>query len=342
LRCCGLDLTIIFTGQHELAPADFGLSEFECRFLRCPGQPDPQEHVAQLVRALKAPFDGAPDLVVVQGDTSSALAGAIAAFRAGIAVAHVEAGLRTHDRLPWPEEQFRTSIDAGAALLFAPTRLAAANLRAERVSGEIHVTGNTAVDATREAMRQLPAPPLRDGGQFRMLVTCHRRESWNEGMGSIAQALSELAAQAIVSIDVVLHPNPFVAERMQRLLGRVRSVRLLAPCSHSELLSRMQNADLVLSDSGGIQEETPTLGVPLLILRDKTERPEGVAAGVSRLVGTSPGRIVSEVRSLIDNPAELAKMSRPCAPYGDGRAAEHISRIISRWLAERRLTQRTA
>jgi UDP-N-acetylglucosamine 2-epimerase (non-hydrolysing) len=129
---------------------------------------------------------------------------------------------------------------------------------------------------------------------------------------------------------------------MRDLLGRVRGIRLLEACGHVQLLSRVRNADLVLSDSGGVQEETPTLGVPLLILRDKTERPEGVTAGASRLIGTSAGRIISEVQALIDNPAQLARMSRPCAPFGDGRAAERIAAINSRWLAERSLTRRTA
>jgi len=293
------------------------------------------------VQALRPALDGEPDLIIVQGDTSSALAGAIAGFRADVPVAHVEAGLRTHDRLPWPEEQFRTSIDAVATLLFAPTRLAAANLRAEKVGGEIHVTGNTAVDATLDALRQLPPPCLRDGGEFRILVTCHRRESWNGGLTSIAQALTEICSTGSVRVDVVAHPNPFVRERMESLLRGVPRIRLLDPCDHVTLLSRVRDADLVLSDSGGIQEETPTLGVPLLILRDKTERPEGVMAGVSRLIGTAPGRIVAEVRRLMENPAERAKMSRQCAPFGDGRAAERIAAIISRWLVERRLTRRT-
>jgi UDP-N-acetylglucosamine 2-epimerase (non-hydrolysing) len=172
-------------------------------------------------------------------------------------------------------------------------------------------------------MRQLPAPSLRDSGQFRILATCHRRESWSEGLGSIAQALSAIATRGSVSIDVVLHPNPFVADRMRDLLGRVRGIRLLDPCGHVELLSRLRGADLVLSDSGGVQEETPTLGVPLLILRDKTERPEGVTAGASRLVGTSARRIVSEVQALMDDPAQLARMSLRFWLIGQGRGFVH-------------------
>jgi len=283
-----------------------------------------------------------PDLVVVQGDTSSALGAALAGFTAGIPVAHVEAGLRTHDpSLPWPEEEYRTAIDADADLLFAPTELAAANLRAEKVGGEIHVTGNSGIDALLGTVSRLPPPSLRDSRVRRLLVTCHRRESWHDGLGSIAAALAELAGQG-VEADFILHPNPFVATSMRRLLAGVRGVRLIDPCGHEELLLRMRDADLVLSDSGGIQEEAPALGVALLILRGKTERPEGIAAGSSRLVGTDRGRIVSEVRRLLDDPAALAAMSRPVLPFGDGRAGPRIASIIMSWLQQRSLTRQLA
>ena len=283
-----------------------------------------------------------PDLLVVQGDTSSALGAALAGFTAGIPVAHVEAGLRTHDpSLPWPEEEYRTAIDADADLLFAPTELAAANLRAEKVGGEIHVTGNSGIDALLGTVSRLPPPSLRDSRVRRLLVTCHRRESWQDGLGSIAAALAELAGQG-VEADFILHPNPFVATSMRRLLNGVRGVRLIDPCGHEELLLRMRDADLVLSDSGGIQEEAPALGVALLILRGKTERPEGIAAGSSRLVGTDRGRIVAEVRRLLDDPAALAAMSRPVLPFGDGRAGPRIASIIMSWLQQRSLTRQLA
>jgi len=283
-----------------------------------------------------------PDLLVVQGDTSSALGAALAGFTAGIPVAHVEAGLRTHDpSLPWPEEEYRTAIDADADLLFAPTELAAANLRAEKVGGEIHVTGNSGIDALLGTVSRLPPPSLRDSRVRRLLVTCHRRESWQDGLGSIAAALAELAGQG-VEADFILHPNPFVATSMRRLLNGVRGVRLIDPCGHEELLLRMRDADLVLSDSGGIQEEAPALGVALLILRGKTERPEGIATGNSRLVGTDRGRIVAEVRRLLDDPAALAAMSRPVLPFGDGRAGPRIASIIMSWLQQRSLTRQLA
>lgn len=250
--------------------------------------------------------------------------------------AHVEAGLRTHDpALPWPEEEYRTAIDAHAELLFAPTTIAADNLRAEEVPGEIHITGNTGIDALLAAEKTLPTPSLRQSASPRLLVTCHRRESWREGIDSIAAAAAELARVDGVEIAVVLHPNPHLARHTRQLLTGCQGVLLLEPCSHGELLGRMLGADIVLSDSGGIQEEAPALGVPLLVLRDKTERPEGIASGCARLIGTSSERIVGEVRRLLSDREALASMSRRAFPYGDGRAAPRIARIIEDWLQRR-------
>lgn len=282
-----------------------------------------------------------PGLVVVQGDTSSALGGALAAFAAGVAVAHVEAGLRTHDfLLPWPEEEYRTAIDAGAELLFAPTELAAGNLRAEQAPGKIHVTGNTSIDAVLEAEAGLPPVAKGSSGLLRLLVTCHRRESWGDGLASIAAALAEFAADGTTQVDVVLHPNHYVADRMRGLLASAHGIALLAPCGHRELIQRMRDADLILSDSGGIQEEAPALGVPLLVLREKTERPEGIAAGTSLLVGTDRARIVAEARRLLGDPAARAAMSRRVYPFGDGQAAKRIAAIIADWIEQRSLTRR--
>ena len=276
----------------------------------------------------------APSLLVVQGGTSSALGAALAGFTALVPVAHVEAGLRTHDpALPWPEEEYRTAIDAQSDLLFAPTETSAENLRSERVLGEIHVTGSTAIDAVLAAAADLPQPAARQGTKPSILVTCHRRESWGAGLQSIAAAVVELARTA--EIQFVLHPNLHVAGKMRNLLSGPPGVSLLEPCGHRDLLARMRGVDLVLSDSGGIQEEAPTLGVPLLVLRQKTERPEGIAAGCARMVGTSTDRIVSETRRLLGDPAALATMRRPTFPYGDGHAAPRIAGIIEDWLKRR-------
>lgn len=285
-----------------------------------------------------------PDMLIVQGDTSSALGGALAASIAGVPLAHVEAGLRTHDPLlPWPEEEYRTAIDAEAELLFAPTELAAANLRSEQVHGQIDVTGNTSIDAVLEAVSRLPSrAPRGRHDLLNVVVTCHRRESWRDGLRSIAAAVAELAGDNAAHFTLVLPPNPYVAARMRMLLADVPGVSLVEPCTHDELLRLIRSSELVLSDSGGIQEEAPALGVPLLVLRGKTERPEGIAAGTARLVGTDRARIVAETRRLLDDPRERAAMSRQLFPFGDGRAAPRIADVIIGWLEEQSSERRLA
>ena len=324
--------SLVVTGQHpNLELADFGLAGFASEHLGCAGEKDPHRHVRAVTAALLPQLADSPALLVVRGYPSRAWGGAGAGYRGGGPIAHVEAGLRTHDpALPWPEEEYRTAIDADAALLFAPTSVSADNLRAEKVRGAIHVTGNTAIDAVLAAEAQLPPPAARHGKEPLILITCHRRESWGEGLASIAAAVAELAE--VARIELVLHPNPHVAGEMRRLLAGRAGVSLLEPCGHRELLRRMRDADLVLSDSGGVQEEAPALGVPLLVLRDKTERPEGIEAGCARLVGTAAGRIVGEARRLLGDPAALAAMRRRTFPYGDGLAAPRIAAIIGDWL----------
>ena len=325
----------MLTGQHpELDPHEFGLGAFATTRLDCLGEEDPHAHVREVTAALLPLLRPRPDLLVVQGDTSSALGAALAAFTTGVPVAHVEAGLRTHDpSLPWPEEEYRTAIDARADLLFAPTATAGANLRAERVAGQIHVTGNSGIDSLLAAERRLPRPKLHDRRVPRLLVTCHRRESWGDGLKSIAAALVELAGDA--RIDVVLHPNRHVASLLRSLLGSVPEISLVEPCTHAELVRRMRDADLILSDSGGIQEEAPALGTPLLVLREKTERPEVIATGNARLVGTTSAAIIAEARRLLRDPVARAAMSQPAFPYGEGHAGRRIAAIIEQWLAER-------
>ena len=324
---------VVFTGQQALDSSAFGLERFPNLRLGCSGQENPHLHVRAVTEALLPLLSCAPGMLVVQGDTSSALGGAFAGFTAGVSVAHVEAGLRSHDRaLPWPEEEYRTAIDADADLLFAPTELAAANLHAEKVPGEIHVTGNSGIDALLAVEAELPPRTLHDGGVPRVLVTCHRRESWGEGLQSIAAALAELASRGRVRIDLILHPNTHVAGTMRRMLSGVQNISLLSPCGYRELVQRMRDCDLILSDSGGIQEEAPVLGTPLLVLREKTERPEGIASGNARLVGTEAARIVGEVTRLLASPAEWAAMAQKSLPYGDGRAAPRLAAIIQDWL----------
>ena len=187
--------------------------------------------------------------------------------------------------------------------------------------------------------RQSPACPpetLRETGEKRLLVTCHRRESWGSGLSEIGEAVAALATESRVRIDVVLHPNPIVAEPLRQRLGDLPAVNLLAPLSHGSLVERMRGCDLVLSDSGGIQEEAPALGIPLLILRDKTERPEALASGNARLVGVKAERIIAEAGQLLDDPAGLAAMAHRSFPFGDGKSAPHIAGIVHDWFAKRR------
>lgn len=334
LAARGIAPRLLATGQHPaLDLAQFGLADYPRVDLHCAGQPNPHAHVRKVAAAIRPILREGTDLTVVQGDTSSALGGALASIGASIPLAHVEAGLRTGDPLrPWPEESYRVRIDRHASLLFAVTDVSARNLRREGLSGEIHVTGNTGVDALLPVAAALTPPRVHDRACAKLLVTCHRRESWRDGLHSIARALLHLAGSGAATVDFVLHPNPHVSGLMRGLLEGHPAISLLEPCSHRELVRRMSQADIILSDSGGMQEEAPSLGVPLLILRETTERPEGIATGNIRLVGTGADRIIAEVTRLLANPIAYAAMSRRAYPYGDGRAAPRIAAAIDLWL----------
>lgn len=338
LACRGVPIRVVRTGQHTGLDLEVhGFAGCAPIDLDCPGLSDPNAHVAAIREAIHPLLSDPPALVMVQGDTSSACGVAQAAFDRGVPVAHVEAGLRTHDRnSPWPEEDYRIAIDARAALLFAPTIGAAENLSDEGVGGTIFVTGNSGVDATLAVEASLPLPVREDSWPL-LLVTCHRRESWGVPLAGVARALRTLATDGI-AIRFVLHPNPHVAATMRHHLGGVDRIELIDPCGHSAMLHEMRCADLVLSDSGGMQEEAPVLGVPLLVMREKTERPEGIADGHAALVGTDPLRIVAEVRRLLSDPIALAAMGRRGFPYGDGRAATRIAAVVAEWLEGRRMT----
>jgi UDP-N-acetylglucosamine 2-epimerase (non-hydrolysing) len=332
---------LFVTGQHPgLILAEHGMGEFPATPLGCPGMADPVIHADLVRQALYPLLDHQQlGLLIVQGDTSSALGAALAAYERGIPVAHVEAGLRSHDPAsPWPEEHNRTRIDRIADLLFAPTNGNAANLRREAVGGEVHVTGNSGIDALADVVGELPSPRPRrwlPRRGFRLLVTCHRRENWDQGLLALATALETLAA-AKVECDVILPPNPTVTEAMWRLMSAMKGVRLLSPISHSAMIDAMRRADLVLTDSGGMQEEGPALGIPMLVLRDRTERPEAINCGSAELVGCSdPARIARAVLSLRGDRARLAMMARPAMPFGDGRAATRIAALCLAFLAER-------
>ena len=278
-----------------------------------------------------------PDFVLVQGDTTTTLCGALGAFYAGVPVGHVEAGLRTGDfAQPFPEEMNRVVASRLAALHFAPTPRAAENLRGEGVAEDrIIVTGNTGIDAVLETRHALEQGRLRAEGlpeldprKKLILVTAHRRESFGPGFAEICAALARLAARPDVEIVYPVHPNPNVREVVFRELGQLASVRLSEPLAYVPFVELMRRAHLLLTDSGGIQEEAPSLGKPVLVMRDKTERPEAVTAGTARLTGTDPQKIVAEAEILLDDAAEYSRRSHIHNPYGDGHASRRIQAAI--------------
>ncbi|HEY8019702.1 MAG TPA: UDP-N-acetylglucosamine 2-epimerase (non-hydrolyzing) [Thermoanaerobaculia bacterium] len=273
-----------------------------------------------------------PDWLLVQGDTTTAMAGALAGFHRGVRVGHVEAGLRTGDLgAPFPEEANRRIADLLATACFAPTDRARRALLAEGVAAErIHVTGNTVVDALASAAARLPAaaPDPAPGGE--VLVTVHRRESFGAPLAEIVAALAELAgAFREVRWIFPVHPNPNVRALAGRRLGGLPNFELHEPFDYLELVRRLRRARLVVTDSGGLQEEAPTFSKPVLVLREKTERPEGIAAGVARLVGTERGRIVAETSRLLTDREAYRSMASPGNPYGDGFAAERIIAVLA-------------
>lgn len=287
-----------------------------------------------------------PDLVLVHGDTNTTFSASLAAYYARTPVGHVEAGLRTGDRYsPWPEEMNRRLTGALADLHFAPTAGARENLLREGVPGSsIHVTGNTVVDAlfwTRTAVlsdaRRLARLRQDFQGLHRsrrlILVTGHRRESFGEGLENICTALTRLAERGDVEILYSVHLNPTVRATVNQRLGPVPGIGLVEPLDYPSFVYLMDRAALILTDSGGIQEEAPSLGKPVLVMREKTERPEGVEAGALRMVGTDVETIVAEAGRLLDDPEAYRAMSEAGNPYGDGRSAGRILEAIRKQLA---------
>lgn len=277
-----------------------------------------------------------PQRVLVHGDTSTAMAAALAAFHRKIPVGHVEAGLRTGSLAePWPEEFNRRMVDVIGDHLFAPTDQARDNLLAERLSGQIHVTGNTVIDALQVVADQLDRhSALReqiDGRLPRLapdarmvLVTSHRRENFGRGLENICEALLAIARYSDAEVVYPVHLNPQVRVPVERMLSGVPRIHLIAPQDYLGFVRLMQRASVVLTDSGGVQEEAPSLGKPVLVMRDVTERPEAVRAGTVRLVGTDAETIRSQVALLLDDEGEYQRMARCTNPYGDGRASERI------------------
>ena len=288
-----------------------------------------------------------PARVVVQGDTATAMAGALAAYYRRIPVDHVEAGLRSGDILhPWPEEVNRKVIATMASLHFAPTPVARDALISEGIAPErVHLTGNTVIDALHwvngriadrpELAGGLDALAVRFAGKRIIGVTCHRRENHGEGLEAIAAAIAEIACRPDVAVIFPVHPNPNVRGVMHSALGGRDNVALIEPLDYPHFVRLLGLVDLMLTDSGGVQEEAPAFGKPVLVMRETTERPEGVAAGTARLVGTHRARIVAAVNQLLEDPLAYQRMARAHNPFGDGRAAHRIVELIGHEIGKR-------
>jgi UDP-N-acetylglucosamine 2-epimerase (non-hydrolysing) len=297
---------------------------------------------AKLIVELGKAFDAEkPDRVLVHGDTLTTMVASLAAYYRQIPVAHVEAGLRSGDIYhPWPEEVNRRVVACIADMNFAPTQAAAdALLRENRDAGGVHVTGNTVIDAllaTRERIAAMPslAQGLDDlaarfAGRRIVAVTSHRRENFGGGMEAIARSIADIAARPDVAVIFPVHPNPNVRPVMEAVLGGLPNVAMIEPLDYPHFVRLLDMCHLVLTDSGGVQEEAPSLGKPVLVMRETTERPEGVAAGTAKLVGTDRARIVREVLALLDDESAYAAMARAHNPFGDGQAAQRIAGVIA-------------
>jgi UDP-N-acetylglucosamine 2-epimerase len=335
------DVTLCVTGQHremlDQVNQLFGLTpDFDLALMK-PGQDLTHVMASALVGIGPVIDQVRPDWLVVQGDTTTAFAGALAALYRKVPVAHVEAGLRTGNLLsPWPEEANRRMISPLTRLHFAPTARAAANLCAEAIAGSaMLVTGNTVIDALQQSIAKLEtdaalraqatsALPALDPARRLLLVTGHRRENLDQGLANLCRALCQLAGRGDVQIIYPVHLNPAVQTTVRSLLGDHPAVHLLPPLDYLSFIWLMSKAHLILTDSGGIQEEAPALGKPVLVIRDSTERPEAIEAGTALLVGTAEEAIRQAAAQLLDDPARYQAMAHAANPFGDGQASVRI------------------
>ncbi|NJN38961.1 MAG: UDP-N-acetylglucosamine 2-epimerase (non-hydrolyzing) [Acaryochloridaceae cyanobacterium CSU_3_4] len=328
---------VVLTGQHkemvdqvmqifaleadhnlEIMQIKQSLSDITCKSL---------QGLQQLLQELS------PDLVLVQGDTTTAFAATLAAFYQKIPVGHVEAGLRTDNIYnPYPEEANRRLISQITQLHFAPTTKAVENLQASGVTGSIHHTGNTVIDALLTVAAKQPDCPIANlnWDQYRtILATVHRRENWGTPLQDIAKGFLQVLDRCPdAAVVLPLHRNPTVREPLQAALGQHPRIFLTEPLDYTDLVGAIQRCYLLLTDSGGLQEEAPSLGKPVLVLRETTERPEAITAGTAKLIGTSTARIVAETANLFDDQAAYNTMAKAVNPFGDGHASERIVEIV--------------
>jgi len=344
----GLDLRICVTAQHrQMLDQVLELFEIKTDFdlnLMQPGQ-DLTDITTRVLTGLRTVFaEWRPDIVLVHGDTTTTMAASLASFYARIPVGHVEAGLRTYDlQSPWPEEMNRRIAGIAASIHFAPTTSASNNLLKEGVAeNHIHVTGNTVIDALFDAVKILDdTPKLRANIEARfsfldrtkrtVLVTGHRRENFGNGFQQICAALSDIAADSSVEVVYPVHLNPNVQKPVSEILGRQSNIHLIEPLDYLPFVYLMQRSHLILTDSGGVQEEAPSLGKPVLVMRNTTERPEALEAGTVTLVGADRHSIVASARNLLNDQNEYNKMARATNPYGDGKAATRIAIALTEW-----------
>lgn len=334
------DTQVILTGQHR-EMVDQVMQLFELNADHDLEIMQPRQSLSDItcrsLRGLEALFQQLqPDLALVQGDTTTAFAATLAAFYQKIPVGHVEAGLRTNDLLnPYPEEANRRLISQLSYLHFAPTALTVENLQRSGVFGEIHQTGNTVIDALLWVAKRQPTCSISglDWGKYRtLLATVHRRENWGKPLISIAQGfLQILESFSDTALLLPLHRNPIVREPLQELLGKHPRVFLTEPLDYGELVGAIQRSYLLLTDSGGLQEEAPSLGKPVLVLRETTERQEAIAAGTAKLVGTESAQIFAAASNLLSNLTAYQAMATAINPFGDGHAAERIFQSVQNY-----------
>lgn len=339
------DLTVCITSQHKEMLQQV-LSFFEIKADVDLDVMQPNQDLSTLTSVILSKLspviaEKKPDLVMVQGDTTTAFAGALAAFYQKVSVAHLEAGLRSDNIYsPFPEEINRKLIGSIAALHFVPTDRARTNLQAEGIERHVYLTGNTVVDALFMGLKIIEDKshdfsdvfPFCTSGKRIVLVTGHRRESFGDGFDNICKAITYLAHRfPDVQIVYPVHLNPNVQEPVYRMLGSIENVYLIPPVSYEQMIWLLQQSYLVLTDSGGVQEEAPSLGKPVLVMRDVTERGEGILAGTAMLVGTSSEMIIEHACRLLEDASSYERMSKSVNPYGDGTASAQIADLLTHY-----------